>query len=344
MDKAGILRVIEDRIKAIDASEFQDLCDRLLIKLYPDYTQVRAGGKLGDMKNDGYCYVSRIFFQAHASRGETISKIKTKIETDLNGCLAKQNDVQKFVYITNDVLVGEIEAFVDGLRKTNTTLKIETWSPLKICTLISDFGIDDIEQIISRNLTSGSVVNNTLNQQNNYISLALSEEEDLGIIEEIFKFISQLIVIKNDLNDSGNSRNEKLKKLLEKIKINFNEVQQETIRNLFSNLWTRTQLVQKYIENQIEMDGGEEMVLALKDDIQAKFLKTLNVDNTDVEINDINLFETISIEYVPKAHVKNVHYTSNAKAIVLYFFELCDIGKKTTSETELKQNDLFSGL
>jgi len=56
--------------------------------MYPnDYTAVRAGGKYGDMKNDGYCYISRKFFQAHASRGESISKIETKIINDLTGVL-----------------------------------------------------------------------------------------------------------------------------------------------------------------------------------------------------------------------------------------------------------------
>ena len=54
------------------------------------------------MKNDGYCYVSRKFFQAHATRGESAKTTKNKIEEDLVGCLKKWDDVKEFVYITND--------------------------------------------------------------------------------------------------------------------------------------------------------------------------------------------------------------------------------------------------
>lgn len=109
-------KIIDDYIKSIEYNYFQDFCDRLLITLYPkEYTPVRAGGRNGDMKNDGYCYASRIFFQAHATRGESANQTKDKIETDLIGCLQKWNDVRKIVYITNDTLIGEIENFVDTL-------------------------------------------------------------------------------------------------------------------------------------------------------------------------------------------------------------------------------------
>ena len=74
------LKIVDDYIKAIEYYNFQDFCDRLLLTLYPDdYTPVRAGGRNGDMKNDGYCYVSRKFFQAHATRGESAKKTKAKI-------------------------------------------------------------------------------------------------------------------------------------------------------------------------------------------------------------------------------------------------------------------------
>ena len=155
------LRIIEDYIKAIEYTHFQDFCDRLLIKLYPDnYTPVRAGGKNGDMKNDGYCYIERTFFQAHASRKETISKIKTKIQTDLEGCIAKQNDVQKFIYITNDTLVGEVEKFVDDLRKKHKPIEIATWSPKIILEKTKDLPDKEIEYIIERNLSKSLTINN----------------------------------------------------------------------------------------------------------------------------------------------------------------------------------------
>ena len=127
------IKIVEDYIKSINYYSFQDFCDRLLIKLYPDdYTPVRAGGRQGDMKNDGYCAKSRIFFQAHATRGEQASVTKKKIQKDLKGCLKHWKDVQRFVYLTNDTLLGTVENFVDELRPKYKSLQIETWGHSKL--------------------------------------------------------------------------------------------------------------------------------------------------------------------------------------------------------------------
>lgn len=155
------LRIIEDYIKSIEYTHFQDFCDRLFLKLYPnDYIPVRAGGRNGDMKNDGYCHKERIFFQAHATRGESAKTTKDKIEKDLKGCLSKWTDVKKFVYITNDTLIGEVENFVDDLRKKHPTIEISTWSPKKIIEEMKDLSDKDIEYIIERNIPGNLTINN----------------------------------------------------------------------------------------------------------------------------------------------------------------------------------------
>ncbi len=121
--------------------------------LYPnDYTPVRAGGRNGDMKNDGYCSATRVFFQAHATRGESAAKTKEKIKTDLEGCLQKWNDIEKFVYITNDTLIGEVENFVDSLRKLYPKLIIETWGYQKLTSKIIKLSVEQIEYVIDRKL------------------------------------------------------------------------------------------------------------------------------------------------------------------------------------------------
>jgi len=146
-------KIINDYIKSIDYYNFQDFCDRLLLKLYPkDYTPVRAGGRNGDMKNDGYCYISRIFFQAHATRGESSSKTKEKIKFDLLGCLKHWNNVKKFIYITNDTLLGEVEKFVDDLRIKHPNIIIETWGFKKLTMEIQKLEIHEIEFVIDRKI------------------------------------------------------------------------------------------------------------------------------------------------------------------------------------------------
>jgi len=155
------VRLIEDRISSIEGLEFQDFCDRMLLRLYPkDYTPVRAGGRNGDMKNDGYCFVERIFFQAHATRGEAAKKTKKKIKEDLELCLIKQTDVKTFIYITNTTLIGEVEKFVDDLRRQNLNVIIETWTPKRIMEKLKDLSDKDIEFIIARNVSGSSNIFN----------------------------------------------------------------------------------------------------------------------------------------------------------------------------------------
>ncbi|WP_282178496.1 hypothetical protein [Maribacter stanieri] len=146
-------KIIDDYIKSMEYYYFQDFCDRLLSTLYPgEYIPVRAGGRNGDMKNDGYCYASRIFFQAHATRGERAKQTKNKIESDLNGCLEKWKDVKKFVYITNDTLIGEVENHVDTLRAKFPNIKIETWGFKRLTFIIKKLKIDEIEFVIDRKI------------------------------------------------------------------------------------------------------------------------------------------------------------------------------------------------
>jgi hypothetical protein len=57
------------------------MSDRLGSVLFPgDYHPVRPGGQHGDTKNDGYCPKARVFFAAHATRGESAEKSKARLK------------------------------------------------------------------------------------------------------------------------------------------------------------------------------------------------------------------------------------------------------------------------
>ncbi|MFF4355148.1 hypothetical protein [Streptomyces sp. NPDC001530] len=83
--------------------------DRLGLELYPgEYQPVRAAGPKGDTKNDGYCPKARVFFAAHATRGERIDKTKAKIHGDLEGCLQEHRDVRADVVGSGNVEVTPV--------------------------------------------------------------------------------------------------------------------------------------------------------------------------------------------------------------------------------------------
>lgn len=153
MNKRTLRKIIEDRLANIRGDAFQDMCDRLCMKLYPDdYTPVRAGGPKGDTKNDGYCPKAKIYFAAHATRGETTLATKGKIKSDLEGCLEKHRDIKKWVYLTNDTLLGDVETFVEELRTDHPEVIIETWGHKKITEKILGFDEKDIGSILDLDL------------------------------------------------------------------------------------------------------------------------------------------------------------------------------------------------
>ncbi|GGD42612.1 hypothetical protein GCM10011514_03230 [Emticicia aquatilis] len=324
MTKSDTAKIVEDHIRSIESQLFQGFCDRLLIKLYSDYTPVRAGGSHGDMKNDGYRYLGRVFFQAHASRGESASKIKTKIETDLKGCLDKQTDVQKFIYLTNDTLIGEIEKFIDDLRR-KYGIDIETWEYKKLADKISDLDISDVEYIIDRRLVLIK-----------YEQITVEEEKDYGIIEEIFDFIFK----KLGTTYRGEISNNRLTEILEKIKLNFSSENQKVVRKLVSDLWEHKNLVETFVQEQSRIDENE--VLALQIFITNRFLEIRGTSYIDESVRNYHIFEKIALTLIPNKHVKNSKYIINSTAIVLYFWELCNFGKRTKNQGE--QTDLFNQI
>ncbi|QKW54952.1 hypothetical protein HUT08_32905 [Streptomyces buecherae] len=134
----------------MEGSTFQDCTDRLGLELYPgDFQPVRAAGPKGDTKNDGYCPKARVFFAAHATRGERIDKTKSKIRGDLEGCLQKHRDVQVWRFLTNDTLPGEVDRFIDSeLRPLYPGVTIEVWGLKTLADEISKLKRAQVDKIV----------------------------------------------------------------------------------------------------------------------------------------------------------------------------------------------------
>lgn len=141
--------VILNQIKAYRGIAFQEFGDRLLSKLYPDqYISVRAGGSWGDLKNDGYCHVNRTFFHFYSTSQNNVAALKAKIAADISGCLTKQKQVDRIVFVTNDSNLGVIEAFIDDLRLKHG-ISIDTWGPNRLVEIIRVLPTNDIAALFN---------------------------------------------------------------------------------------------------------------------------------------------------------------------------------------------------
>ncbi|MFD7201286.1 hypothetical protein [Streptomyces sp. NPDC059893] len=150
MDHNSLRKLVEGQLLRLEGNSFQDCMDRLGLALHPgDYQPVRAAGPKGDTKNDGYCPKARVFFAAHATRGERIDKTKTKIRSDLDGCLREHRDVKVWRFLTNDTLPGEVDQFIDNeLRPAHRDITIEVWSLKYLAEEICKFAQKQVERII----------------------------------------------------------------------------------------------------------------------------------------------------------------------------------------------------
>jgi len=150
VDQNSLRKLVEGQLLRLEGNAFQDCMDRLGLVLYPgDYQPVRAAGPKGDTKNDGYCPKARVFFAAHATRGETFAKTKGKIRGDLEGCLKEHRDVKVWRFLTNDTLPGEVDQFIDNtLRPLYPGVTIEVWGLKTLADEISKLKRGQVDRII----------------------------------------------------------------------------------------------------------------------------------------------------------------------------------------------------
>ncbi len=150
VDLNSLRKLVEGQLLRMEGNTFQDCMDRLGLELYPgDYQPVRAAGPKGDTKNDGYCPKARVFFAAHATRGERIDKTKTKIRGDLEGCLQEHRDVKVWRFLTNDTLPGEVDQFIDNeLRPLYRGVTVEVWGLKRLADEISKLKRAQVDRII----------------------------------------------------------------------------------------------------------------------------------------------------------------------------------------------------
>ncbi|MGW9044028.1 hypothetical protein ACWGQL_15920 [Streptomyces lydicus] len=149
MDQNSLRKLVEGQLLRLEGNAFQDCMDRLGLELYPnDYQPVRAAGPKGDTKNDGYCPKARVFFAAHATRGERLDKTKAKIRGDLEGCLKEHRDVRVWRFLTNDTVPGEVDQFIDNeLRPLHPSVTIEVWGLKTLANEVSKLKQEQIDRI-----------------------------------------------------------------------------------------------------------------------------------------------------------------------------------------------------
>jgi Restriction endonuclease len=159
------------------------------------------------------------------------------------------------------------------------------------------------------------------------------DSDDLTIIDEICDYVLANIPKKVSTHKEI-TNSSSFAKIQIKVPLNFPVEHRNRIAELLKNTWNKRQIVGEYLSNLED----EVHVIDLKERIQQDYCQVRGVSNPQEPIEDVKFIDELSQKILPTRYQSNLHYQTNAKAIILYFFEFCDIGQKTDTENQLSFN------
>jgi len=196
--------------------------------------------------------------------------------------------------------------------------------PNKQSQKTGDSGVNQQAQSGGVNQNAGRDAYNNCTVQTN------KKEQDFGIIAEIFDYIFQnKIDVKNKIS---NREDGKITQLKEKLSLNFEEDERKEIEVLLTKNWGRIEIVEKYIQEQNEISPERIDALVLK--IKSFYREKKKCSSSEEKIENADALDKITKEFIPAENLTNPDYYANSLAIILYFFEMCEIGKKTSIESQ----------
>jgi hypothetical protein len=123
--KAFARNMLRLRIHESDGQAYEDLFVRVMTYAHPDFRAVKAHGRIGDRKNDGYDSTSGTYYQVYAPKDirRANRNAQKKLRTDFPGLKTFWDpvcSVKRFFYVVNDKYNGvnpELEREIAGMAK-----------------------------------------------------------------------------------------------------------------------------------------------------------------------------------------------------------------------------------
>lgn len=319
MNKFDLLDHFEKYLSSLTTKSFTDFCERLLQKLYPNEDiEIK-----GTIKKNNHCIFSGTLFKPQFIPVESSLDSKSLINTDLVSFKKELKGLSKFIYISNNQNLSVSEEHLTELKQNYSDLSFEIWDCNSIKQKLYQLSEADLEYVIRE-----------FKMIEGYQATYSSPEQDRNIINEIFAY---LFLNSHKVDKTKVLNAKQLTALKEKIKLNFEPVQHSRIEQTYKNNIHHISLIESLIQNQLTQD--ESPVNELIDMIQDEFCKLANVANANFPVKDHQIFGEIAKILLPPGKEHNPRFLSCAKSIVIYFFEYCEIGKRTEDEINNKKNE-----
>ena len=319
MNKFNLLEHFDKYLSSLNTKSFTEFCERILQKLYPNEDiEIK-----GTIKKNNHCIFSGTLFKPQFIPVESSLDSKSLINTDLVSFKQELKGLSKFVYLTNNQNLSVSEEHLTELKQNYPALSFEIWNGKSIKLKLSQLSAADLEFVL-REFT----------MIEGYEATYSTPEQDRNIINSIFAF---LFINSSKVDKSRVLNAKQFTALKAKIKLNFEPVQHSRIEQTYKNNIHHIALIESLIQNQLTQD--ENPVNELIDMVQDEFCRLRKVADAASPIKDHLLFPEIAKILLPPGKENDPHFKSCAKSIIIYFFEYCDIGKRTEDEIKNKKDE-----
>lgn len=284
----------KNRLYELNGQSFEDFFVRILMKYDSDFQAVKAYGKIGDRKNDGFNKKTGHYYQVYSPESliKSLSDAKNKLKEDFKGLFQhwdKDCKINKFTFVINDKYKGIPE-------------------PIHKCLLDLEKEHKDIEFKIL-NSENISKIFFSLNKQDIISLIGLIPSVEL-LYDDIS--MSALIDVVNYLLEKPNNVSFVDKAIAPDFK------EKITFNNLSSNidsLLSTANLQVGNIESYFETNPSHRSILQKKfKELYDEAKKTFDEEN--------QMFMYILSQSVPD---ENSSKQSATLVLMSYYFETCDI-------------------
>ena len=293
--------LFKNRVFQYKGQQFEDFFVAIMTKANSEFQAVKAYGKIGDQKNDGFIPSTGTYYQVFApedlKKRQTITDAVQKLERDFTGLYKNWNHIcklQKFYFVINDKYEGV------SPKLTQKVLELGR-NPLYSDISINLFTAKDLEKVFEK--------------------LEMSEIQDIvgfipNVSSEIIEYDSLQEVITYLLNaELPESEDGKLivPDFSEKIKFNNLSIQINT--KLMTGSYQEGILKRYFNEN----PGINEL---LRGKFHAMYEKACEVISDDCENASDSRFYYILENSAPK---KTIAIYTCVEVLMAYYFTTCDI-------------------
>lgn len=298
---------IQDEIITSDAQSFENLFCKIMKESDDNFNKVKASGKKGDKKCDGFNSKTGDYYCVYApedfSKKYTIKNGLIKIKKDIDGIISEWENIKVINYVINDKFKGippDIHQLIIELNKSQKNIEIKLFSMEKL-----------------KNIT----LSLTKNQKQSILGFAPDLKNSVAtlqfnIIEEIIKYLEKNVIVDNlygNLNVPDFSN-----------KIQFNNLSNE-IKDLLNCARYQIYKVDEFFENSS---------IYSKEDLR-NFCNGLYIEACKKISKDVKNFSDERFLYILKKMSYDIHSKAvmdNVLIIMTNFFESCDIFEEPISK------------